>query len=204
MDRLLLSMICLFASACAHRPPQHEGDAQGKARIEALPSLDVESNTLTDQMRFAVEISKESLGLTLPDFRNAGARAAWTDATLKQWLRDKQSATAAAGQALDTAAAQSGRQRIMAGALGGLVFEEAARDLLEVPPPTDLPLDLETVAVFREIMQKNASVCLQTARKAYQACAENAPGLEGMAHWAPFCTTRAQGLPTPHDPLSVE
>jgi len=203
MHRLLITLGCLLATGCAHKPPNHAGDAQGRARMEALPSLDVSDDALTSEMRFALEISKESLGLTLPDFeKDPGALTRWTDATLKQWLRDKQDASAVASDALNRAASQNSRQRIMAGGLAGLVFEQTARDLLQVPPPTDLPLDLEVIAVFREIMQKNASVCLQKAKLAYQACAENAQGLKGMKHWSPFCAARAKGLPEAHDPLS--
>lgn len=89
-------------------------------------------------MRLAIDLSQQSLGLASPDFRQPGTRQGWTDAVLKQWLLDKQSGVATASQALDKAAVQNGRQRIVAAALAGLVFERTARDLLEVPPPTDL------------------------------------------------------------------
>lgn len=203
-----IAIVCLFSTlcgACTHKPAQHAGDAQGSARLEALPSLDVADRELTTEMRFARELSQESLALNLPDFaQDTNARRRWTDTALKQWLRDKQSAAEAANQALEAAGRQNGRQRVMASALAGLVFEQTARALLAVPPPTDLPLGLAEIAVFREIMQKNASFCLQTARLAYAACAEKAPGLKGLAHWSAFCLDRAKALPGRTDELGAE
>lgn len=199
---LLLPLCLLTLSACRAGRVEHAGDVQGEARIEALPSLDVDEGQLTREMRYALTLSKDSLALRLPDFEHdPEAMARWTDQVLKQWLRDKQSGAEAASSALDVAAGQNGRQRIVSGALAGLVFEQTARLLLEVPPPSDLPLELEVVAVFREIMQKNASVCVEHARLAYAACAENAQGMKSLGHFGPFCAERGKALPDVKDPL---
>jgi hypothetical protein len=205
--RRKLALLLLLSTACCtrgQRAERHAGDANGSARIEALPALDVDDDELTKDMRVALELSKESLELTLPAFvHHADARRRWTDAALKRWLHDKRRGAEAASQALDTAAIQSSRQRIVAAAVSGLVFERAGRDLLEVPPPADLQLPLPAIAVFREVMAENASVCLQRARLSYAACAKSAQGLKSLAHWSPFCATRAKSLPEPLGPVSV-
>jgi hypothetical protein len=198
----LASLVLTVLPACSGKPAKHAGDARGTARFEALPSLDVEQDQLTIEMRFALDLSRESLSLALPDFERDGELQRWTDSALKQWLHDKQSSAEAASQALSLAAGQNGRQRIVAGALAGLVFERTARELLEVPPPSDLPLDVPVVAVFHEVMQKNAGVCLEHAKLAYAACAENALGSKPLRHWAAFCSARQKALPAPHDPFS--
>ena len=51
---------------------------------------------------------------------------------------------------------QNHRQRIVAGALVGLVYEDIARTLLTVPVPAELDSEPEITEAFRELLLKQA------------------------------------------------
>lgn len=174
------------------------GDVEGRACMEVLPSLDVAESELTSEMRMARLLSAESLQLHAPEppaGRSAAEITSWSEDKLKPWLEQKQKRAQAAQEELDRAAVQNHRQRIVAGALMGLVFEDIARDLLIVPVPQELASEPEIADIFHELMLKQAEPYLQHARLAYNACAGNAQGLRSMSHWEPFCLGRSDSLP---------
>jgi hypothetical protein len=197
--------LALGAVGCvkADRPIKFAGDAHGRASIEALPSLDVPDSELSDQMRMARMLSAESLELPPPQVpadRSAANLSAWSDHELKAWVSAKQKRAEAARAELDRAAVENHRQRIVAGALVGLVFEDVARELLVLPIPNELDHEPEIAQIFHELMAKQAEPYLVHARLAYAACAGNAQGLESMSHWSNFCSAREDSLPRPVEP----
>jgi Tfp pilus assembly protein PilP len=204
-------IVCLLGAGCAagqanQKTVHYAGDARGRASMEALPSLDVPENELTQEMRMARLLSAESLELTAPvapPDRSAAQLSAWSDEELKDWLAEKQRRAEAARAELDRAAQQNHRQRIVAGALVGLVYEDIARALLTIPAPSELDTEPEVAVIFRELMTKQAAPFLVHAELAYAACAGNALGLDGMLHWSEFCERRGEGLPE-HVPVGQE
>jgi hypothetical protein len=166
--------------------------------MEALPSLDVADAELSNQMRMARLLSAESLELpapVAPNDRSAASLTRWSEHELKDWVSAKQKRAEAARAELDKAAVENHRQRIVAGALVGLVFEDLARSLLVLPVPSELDREPEIAAIFHELMVKQAEPYLIHARLAYAACAGNAAGLSTMSHWSDFCSAREQSLP---------
>lgn len=191
----LASVGCVKSSAA---PARFAGDASGQASIEALPSLDVADSELSDQMRMARMLSAESLELPAPPVptdKSAASLTSWSDHQLKAWLGAKQQRAEVARIELDRAALENQRQRIVAGALVGLVFEDVARSLLILPIPSELANEPEIATIFHELMVSQAEPYLIHARRAYAACAGNAAGLSTMSHWSGFCSAREEALP---------
>jgi len=110
-------------------------------------------------------------------------------------VTEKHRRAEAARKELDGAAVNSHRERIMAGALVGLVYEDVARALLSLPFPAELASEPEVRAIFEDVLRGQAAPYLVHARLAYQACAANALGLSAMAHWSEFCQGRGTELP---------
>lgn len=194
------SVLALASASCTHTntPAKFAGDAHGHASIEALPSLDVADSELSDQMRMARMLSAESLELpapAVPDDRSASNLTHWSDHELKSWVGTKLKRAEAARAELDRAAIENHRQRILAGALMGLVYEDVARTLLVLPIPRELESEPEIGAIFKELMEKQAAPYLFHARLAYAACAGNAAGMSTLNHWSDFCSAREEGLP---------
>lgn len=119
----------------------------------------------------------------------------WADSELAAWLHRKQKSVEAARNELDAAAAESHPQRILAGALVGLLYEDVSRTLLTVPVPQELASDPEILTIYREVRQAQASPFLEHARRAYQACAQNAQPHETFTRWERYCESRAGHLP---------
>lgn len=194
-------LVCSLCAACAGQSKKttfYSGDAHGRASMEVLPSLDVPDSELTPEMRMARLLSAESLELTppaVPSDRSSAQLADWSDRELKDWLGEKQRRAEAAREELDRAAQQNHRQRILAGALVGLIYEDVARTLLRIPVPSELDSEPEIAATFHELMAKQAAPYLLHAKLAYDACAGNAQGLSAMAHWSDFCSGRVEALP---------
>lgn len=166
--------------------------------MEALPSLDVSDEQLTAEMRMARLLSAESLNLappTRPHQANTETMERWSDEELKRWMQHKHSSAEAARRELDKAALQSPRQRIVAGAMVGLVYEDVARNLLSLPTPVELVSEPEIAAMYVDVLRHQATPYLVQARAAYAACAGNAVQVETLAHWSRFCESREELLP---------
>jgi len=197
---VLSCALTLGSVACvkSNPPSQFAGDARGRACMEALPSLDVADAELSEQMRMARMLSAESLELpapAVPSDKSAATLTLWSEHELKAWLSEKQKRAEAARAELDRAALENHRQRIVAGALVGLVFEDVGRSLLVLPIPSELESEPEIAEIFHELMVKQAEPYLIHARLAYEACAGNASGLTTMSHWSDFCSAREESLP---------
>jgi hypothetical protein len=195
---LVLSGALGAGCAAAPKPVRYAGDPAGQPSIESLPSLDVPDSELTSEMRTARLLSAEALQLPAPQppsRRDAQALTAWSEGEFKRWLEHKQHCADDARAELDRAALQSHRQRILAGALVGLLYEDIARTLLTVPTPSELDSEPEISEAFRELLLKQAEPYLMQSRLAYAACAGNAEGMSSLDHWVGFCSGRRQGLP---------
>ena len=120
---------------------------------------------------------------------------AWSDGTLAAWLERKTHTVEAARRELDQAAEESHRQRIIGGAIVGLMYEDVGRTLTSLPVPTELDDEPEIQDVYRDVLSGQARPFLQHARRAYSACAQNAIRPNTMRHWSRFCAAREERLP---------
>jgi hypothetical protein len=196
---LVASVGCASTSSSAHARTFQPGDSAGRPSVEALPSLDVAQTELTPEMRMAALLSAECLNLAppvQPTDNSTAAIAAWSDQELKTWMREKHARAEAARRELDRAAEQNHRQRVMAGALVGLVYEDVARTLLRLPVPSELSSEPEIAAMYGELLRTQARPYLLQAHHAYVACSGNAEQLSPLHHWTQFCEQREERLPT--------
>jgi hypothetical protein len=177
------------------------GDPDAPPSMVVLPSLDVPRDELTDRMRFGWTLAEESFQHAMPPAPPSGETTdyqGWAEGDLRDWLERKQHTVDSARRELDAAAEESHRQRIMAGAIVGLMYEDVALALRDIPTPAALQTDMEIADIFREILEAQASPFLEHARRAYRACALNAEGgPETLAHWGRFCAARKLELPEP-------
>ncbi|MBW2461108.1 MAG: hypothetical protein JRH11_05645, partial [Deltaproteobacteria bacterium] len=156
-----------------------EGDAMGPPTALSLPSLDVDRDSLSEGMLFGWELADESFDFQRPPAPPSGATddyQVWADEELASWLERKTSTVVAARGELDQAAEESLRQRIVAGALVGLMYESIGRALRRLPVPATIQTDQEIAEVFRSILVSQARPYFGFANRAYDACRQNALG----------------------------
>jgi hypothetical protein len=167
--------------------------------MECLPDPDVSERALTRTMRFGWTLAEESFLVPPPEApHDATAQdlRLWSDQVLAPWLQRKTHTIEAARHELDRAAEENHRQRIMGGAIVGLMYEDVGRVLRAIPAPEELESEPEIREVYRDILRSQARPYLEEARRAYSACAQNAVQPPSMRHWSRFCSEREQNLPT--------
>ena len=175
------------------------GSVTEPPRMEVLPSPVEPQERWTERMRFAYLLAEESFDLAPPEpplTPSVAELQEWSDTALTEWLERKAATLEAARAELDEAAEESHRQRIMAGAIVGLMYEDVARTLLDVPVPHELWEEPDIAQIYREIVDFQARPFLEHARRAYRACALNAQRRPaGLGHWSDFCAGRGDLLP---------
>ncbi len=180
--------------------PRDGGDPHGAPSLRSLPADDVDPRTFTPLMKRAWEASRDALELKAPAFPQEPTSEewnAWSQRVFQPWLQQKQGMVVAARRELDMAATQSMRQRIMAGAIVGLLYEDLAHVLLAVPTPKAiLEEDPDIVEAFKHVVEGQARPYLEHSRAAYSACKQNAAsGRGGLGHWSNYCKQREANLP---------
>ncbi len=155
---------------------------------------------MTEHMRLGWQLAASSTLINMPDVptrRDSATLETWSQTTLGEWLHHKSRALAAASRELDAAAEEEPRQRIMGGAIVGLIYENAAQSMLSIPIPDELADEPAIADAYRDVVAFNASPYLERARAAYRACAANARIHEEEmgAAWASFCSGRLRLLP---------
>lgn len=196
---VLVLLVVLPACASHTRPgPLYAGRADAEPSMECLPDPDVTDDQFTGHMQRGRELAQASFEVpdpVLPPDHSAGALTDWAEGPLRAWIQQKTHAVDAAREELDLAAEENHRQRIIGGALVGLMHEDVGRVISSVPAPDDLASEPEILDAFRLVIDGQAEPYYRLARQAYRACALNAVSPETMQHWSSFCRQRMDGLP---------
>ncbi len=198
---LFLAPTCLVV-ACGATPTRvlHPGRVDGLPSMEALPDLPVAETESSQSMQFGLRLARESFQVPPPDApheRTALALTDWAEGVLLPWLQQKTLALEASRHELDIAAEERHEYRVTAGAIVGLMYEDIARVLSAVPAPTDLDSEPDILVIYRANVEGEARPFLETARRAYRACAMNAAPLSALRVYTDFCNGRLAALPTP-------
>lgn len=191
-------LLIALVTGCATGAPLQTGRIASAPSMECLPEADIEHAELTPRMRRGWDLAAESFLIPPPPPpRNETAQnlTLWSDEVLAPWLERKTQTVEAARAELDRAAEESHRQRIIGGAIVGLMYEDIARVLAAIPPPEELDDEPEIRAIYADVMRSHARPFLEHARRAYGACAQNAVQPSSMRHWSRFCSGRRRALP---------
>jgi hypothetical protein len=196
-------VVVVGIAGCAGGPAMRSGtldpgQIDSDPSMECLPDPDIAETALTARMRFGWTLAEESFLVpppAPPDERNAQNLEEWSSEVLAPWLERKTHTVEAARRELDQAAEENHRQRIMGGAIVGLMYEDVARVLRSIPPPEELADEPEIADIYQEILRSQARPFLEHSRRAYHACARNAIEPTSMRHWSRFCDGRHDRLP---------
>ena len=202
-----LALVALSFAACARPLPLRDGPLDpGRVEcapaMECLPDPDLEEDAFTEHMRFGWTLAAESFLVPPPEAPSEHAALdlqVWSEGPLREWLARKTHTVEAARRELDQAAEENHRQRIMGGAIVGLMYEDVSRVLRAVPMPDELETEPEIQDIYRDVLEGQASPFTEVARAAYGACAQNATRPATMRHWSHFCAGREAQLPARDD-----
>lgn len=200
----------MLLAACGGQPRMREGElyagrTEGDPSMECLPDPDVHDDALSERMHFGIRLANESFAVPAPGAPESRAvldLQDWSSGPLRVWIERKTHAIEAARRELDQAAEENHRQRIMGGAIVGLMYEDVARVLSRLPEPEDLDDEPEILRIYEQVIQSQARPFVETARRAYHACAMNASEPASMRHWSHFCRGREDNLPDLDEPTA--
>jgi hypothetical protein len=173
--------------------------------MRCLPETDVTEAEYTDHMRRGLALAEASFDVPAPSpppSRAAGDLTDWSNGPLRAWMEQKVSAIQAAREELDLAAEENHRQRILGGAVVGLMYEDISRVLRSVPAPVDLDSEPEILRIYQDLVRAQARPFLELSRSAYRACSLNAGHPPGMTHFSTFCRERLDQLPEAEAPAA--
>lgn len=193
-----LATIGCGADAAMRAGPLDPGQTEAPPSMEVLPDPDVEEEAFTRTMRFGWTLAAESFLIAPPEppqDQHAQNLEAWASEILAPWLERKTHTVEAARRELDEAAEENHRQRIIGGAIVGLMYEDVALVLRSIPPPSELDDEPEILEIYQDVLRGQARPFLEHARRAYSACAQNGVQPRTMRHWSRFCAARGDRLP---------
>jgi hypothetical protein len=194
--RVVLGLSLL--GGCAHVSHLDPGRPDVPPSLEAMPDPGAPEAALPPRMREAWARARLAFAVPAPDMPvdpDVERLGRFIEGTLADWLDRKGRRVDAALAELDLAAEESHRQRVIAGALAGLLHEDIARVLLSLPVPHELDDDPEIARVYAETNEVRARRYVEHARLAYRACARNAAFPSPMVHFRRFCDGREDRLP---------
>lgn len=207
-ERALVAASLAWLVACGGpqlREGAFRGRAEGPPSMHCLPETDVADSEYSEHMRRGLALAEASFDVAAPSppaSRAAGDLTDWSNGPLRAWLAQKSSAIHAARQELDLAAEETHRQRILGGAVVGLMYEDVARVLRSVPAPVDLDTEPEILRIYQDLVRTQARPFLELSRSAYRACSLNADHPAGMRHFSTFCRERLDQLPEAEAPAA--
>ena len=188
---------CGASDPYAHAPT-FMGRIDGPPSMSCVPDTDRTQEGYTEHMRRGLGLAEASFNEqapAAPASRSAHDLEQWSNGPLRAWLDAKTHAIDAARHELDAASEEDHRQRILGGAIVGLMYEDIARVLRGVPAPIDLDSEPEIMEIYQDLVRSQARPFLELSRSAYRACSLNADRPAGMRHFSTFCRERLDALP---------
>ncbi len=190
--------LALLGCGGSQAPVEFTGDASALPTMATLPRPGLALSERTAHMRMGLGLANTALLIPRPQWptdRSLDTLGAWSDGPFREWLTRKSTAVERARDELDTAAEENERQRIIAGAVVGLLYEDIARVLRDVPVPSELDSEPEVARTYREVVAFDARTFMEQAKRAFRACQANgAQNTHGLGHFSEYCGARASAL----------
>lgn len=201
---------------------EHPGDADAPPALDVLPEpLPVESDRVHRALTQASEVLSARFP-AIPSDRSHASLSAWVESDVAHWIErrregvedtrylfglsasnkntadkaasDQPAGEAAAAAPVDIAAGQV----VVAHAVLGLLHEDTALQLEQIPAPSELDQEPEIAEMFREIIRAQMAPFISAALREYGECANTAyAGDEELEAFGQLCHAR-------HDRLKAE
>jgi len=209
MHRRLWSSLGLLASlsACATAQPQgdrvagadralYAGDPSAPPAFAALP--DIESRQQSSRIIEGLSLARHVLATKLPtppDDRRYQSLQSWIDQTVAPWIRARRDSVDEARFQFGIDAGAAADETVIGRGVLGLLEENTALELSQIPSPTELDTEPEIAEIFRELVTTQAKPFRNAAVSEYRLCSELGQAKGGeLSRWAEFCRSRFERL----------
>jgi len=196
---VLLGLALVGCGAAAPEVAELEGiDLSCHGGLECLPDDDPGLVQGSWRMRRGWQRARDALSAVPPprpeELDSFGVQAYW--ANFDEWLAELTDRIDAAHDDLDEAAFEDRRQRVVAEAVLGLIYEEAAREIASLPIPDRIGDDVVDSAAHAERLERQARAFRERSRASYRECAQRGIQPLDLRDWSRFCAARGQQLET--------
>lgn len=172
--------------------------AEGPLSLACLPAVDAAKEAHTDRIHqallLAMRVFDQRLSAAPADRRQAPLQA-WVDDAVVDWVEGRSQALAEIRFQFGMPLRASEAERVVAEATLGLLQEDTALQLAELPVPVELAEEPEIRTMYGEMLAQEVRPLFAAALVSFRECANLAfDGPAGLRHFAPFCDARFRGL----------
>jgi hypothetical protein len=201
--RLILVSLLLVAACggaqsevASGRDSLRDGDPTAPPSLRALP--DVAKGASSERVQLGMSLARQVLETHLPQppaDRSYQRLQLWIDQEVVPWVSARRESVDETRFQFGLDHGASGDERVVANAVLGLLQEDTALALANIPSPTELDSEPEVGEMFRDLVRTQSQPFQSAAAIDYHDCATHAyeEGLE-FRRWAVFCHARFDRL----------
>jgi hypothetical protein len=204
--RLILvgSMFIAVLTACggaqtevvSSRDSLSNGDPTAPPSLRALP--DVAKGRASERVQLGMSLARQVLETRLPEpptDHSYQRLQLWIDQDVVPWVSARRESVEETRFQFGLDHGASSDERVVANAVLGLLQEDTALSLANIPSPAELDTEPEVGEMFRDLVRTQSQPFQSAAASEYHECATNAyeEGRE-FQRWAVFCHTRFDRL----------
>lgn len=188
--------LVMWLGACATGSSQSglsQGDPDGPPSLNVLPDMASDASGNTDRTHQGLLEARRVLNESIPAppvDRAHRVLQGWMDTEVVRWLEQRNRAVDDTRYLFTFGDASVG-EGIVSHAVIGVLHEDTAVTLEQLPMPAELDTEPAVAAEFRDILREQAKPFVNSALIEYRDCANEAfRGPPDMLHWAHFCEAR--------------
>ncbi|HKU40605.1 MAG TPA: hypothetical protein VJR89_20735 [Polyangiales bacterium] len=192
---LLLCCATHPAPAVSSQPEKlRPGDASAPPSLRALPEL---SKDRSERLHRGLTQAKQVFAAQLPaapSERSYDVLSAWVESEVAHWIDARRDAVEETRFQFKSSAPEPATQ-VIASAVIGLLQEDTAHQLAQIPQPRELDNEPEIAALFHELVLGQADPFQRAALEEYESCAKAGDEEGGqLQRFAKFCKERHHRL----------
>lgn len=195
---LLLLSACAAqgAEVTAQRSALYRGDPSAAPAFAALPDITkAQQSTRVAQALSLVQHTLSGQLPTPPDDRRYEALQTWIDETVAPWISARRDSVDELRFQFDLAHNAVVSEQVIARGVIGLLQENTAQELSQIPLPSELDTEPEIADIFRDLVNTQAKPFRNAALAEYRQCDALAePVNPDVQRWSEFCHVRAERL----------
>lgn len=198
----LLGWMCIGAcgGSTTHiesgRETLRNGDPNGPPTIQSLP--DVARASASPRVQSGLTLARQILATRFPEppaDRSYRQLQSWIDEHVVPWVSARRDSVDETRSEFGLEHGASEDERIVATAVIGLLQEDTALSLANIPAPAELDTEPEIGQMFRELVRTQTQPFQTAALTEYRDCANRAYGQgQEQRRWALFCHGRFDHL----------
>jgi hypothetical protein len=207
MRRSLMAFLPLLAASIAcHASPRAQtptpaalaGDVQAEPSLAVLPEMLRVPPGMNERTHTAFTMASALFAApcpVAPSDRSYAVLSAWVESAVTQWVERRRDGILETNSTFAHNTPQTASDAVVSSAVSGLLQEDTALALQNIPRPAELDSEPDIAVMFRDVVRAQARPFVGAALEAYRKCADAGEGgSDELGRWALFCRARFERL----------